>query len=185
MNYVEPRGARHRVGIANGSEQLTIPLKRNWFVMLFLLLWLWGWALGWLSVARDLSHGFQPFEAAWLCGWTASGVFAIAALAAQFGSERLRVVNRDLEVSTGVGPLRRTRRYRRQAIENLMAWTPEPYIFNAGRGQRPFWMRQRTTGAVKFDYGAKSIYLATGVDEPEGRMIVEWLARRLGIEAIR
>ncbi len=53
-----------------------------------------------------------------------------------------------------------------------------------GRNQRPFWMRPRT-GAVKFDYGADSIYLATGVDEPEGRIIVDWLARRLGIEAIR
>lgn len=38
---------------------------------------------------------------------------------------------------------------------------------------------------MKFDYGADSIYLATGVDEPEGRTIVDWLARRLGIETVR
>ena len=65
-----------------------------------------------------------------------------------------------------------------------MAWIPEPYDFFAGRNQRPFWMRQRTTGAVKFDYGTKTIFLADGLDEPEGRMIVAWLARRLGIQAV-
>jgi len=184
MNYVEPRKARHRIEIADGREQLTIPFKRYWFVILFLSFWLCGWALAWIDTARELSRGFQPFLMVWLCGWTLGGVFAIAVLAAQFGSERLRVVDRDLEVSSGIGPLRRTRLYRGKAIEKLTSWTPEPYRFYTGRSQRPFWMHQRTTGAVKFDYGAKSIFLAGGVDEPEGRMIVDWLARRLGIEAI-
>lgn len=184
MNYVEPRKPRHRIEIADGREQLTIPLRRQWFVILFVPFWLCGWAFGWISAARDLSHAFQPFEVVWLCGWTVAGVFVFAALIGQFGSERLRVVNRDLEVSVGLGPLRRTRCYRGKSIANLTAWTPEPYIFHANRSQRPFWMRQRTTGAVKFDYGAKSIFLAGGVDEPEGRMIVDWLARRLGIEAV-
>jgi hypothetical protein len=184
MNYVEPRGARHRVEIANGGEQLAIPLKRNWFVMLFLPVWLCGWAFGWISVARELSHSFQPSAAAWLFVWSLGGLFAIGALVAQFGSERLRIVGRDLEVSIGVGPLRRIHRYHGKKIANLSAWTPQPYRFYPGRSQRPFWMRQRTTGTVKFDYGAKSIFLANGVDEPEGPMIVAWLARRLGIRAI-
>lgn len=184
MNYVEPRGARHRLEIANGGEQLTVPLKRNWFVMLFLPVWLCGWVFGEVSAIVQLSQGFQSFLAVWLCGWTIGGAFAIGLWIGQFGSERLRVVNRDLEVSAGVGPLRRTWLYRGKAIENLMARTPETDLFSMGRNQRPFWMRPRT-GAVKFDYGADSIYLATGVDEPEGRMIVGWLTRRLGIEAVR
>jgi hypothetical protein len=83
-----------------------------------------------------------------------------------------------------VGPLRRTWLYRGKTIENLMAWTPETDLFGMSRYQRPFWMRPRG-GAVKFNYGADSIFLATGVDEPEGRVIVDWLARRLGIETIR
>ncbi len=48
-------------------------------------------------------------------------------------------------------------------------------------------MTDKNTPAIAFigAYYFGDIYLATGVDEPEGRMIVEWLARRLGIEAIR
>jgi hypothetical protein len=183
MNYVEPHKARHRIEIADGREQLTVPFRRNWFALLFLPVWLCGWAIAWISVARELSHGFQPSTAVWLFAWSLGGVFAIGALVAQFGSERLRIVDRDLEISIGVGPLRRIRRYRGNQIANLTAWTPEPYRFYAGRRQRPFWMRQRNTGTVKFDYGAKSIFLANGVDEPEGPMIVDWLARRLGIHA--
>jgi len=32
---------------------------------------------------------------------------------------------------------------------------------------------------VKFDYGAETIFIAAGVDEPEGRVIARWLALRL------
>jgi hypothetical protein len=31
------------------------------------------------------------------------------------------------------------------------------------------------TGSVKFSYGARTIYLAPGLDEPEGQMIVDRL----------
>jgi len=51
-----------------------------------------------------------------------------------------------------------------------------------GRGAR---RAMSSVHLVNCHRNSKSIYLATGVDEPEGRMIVEWLARRLGIEAIR
>lgn len=183
MNYVEPRKARHRVEIVDGREQLTIPFRRNWFAMLFLPLWLCGWLFGELGAITEISRSFQPFLALWLCVWTIGGAFAVAMWVAQFGGERLRVANRDLEVSVGVGPVRRTWRYRGKAIENLMAWAPDDDAFGFRRNQRPFWLRPRS-GAVKFDYGADSIFLATGVDEPEGRMIVDWLARRLGIEAV-
>lgn len=184
MNYVEPRGVRHRVEIVDGHEQLTVPLKRNWFVMLFLPVWLCGWVFGEVAAIFQLSQGFQAFVALWLCAWTIGGAFAFGMWIGQFGSERLRVVNRDLEVSVGVGRLRRTWLYRGKAIENLVARTPETDLFAMGRAQRPFWMRPRT-GAVKFDYGADSIFLASGVDKPEGRVIVDWLARRLGVEATR
>ena len=183
MNYVEPRKARHRVEIVDGKEQLTIPFRRNWFALLFLPLWLCGWALGEVFAITEISRTFHPFLAVWLFGWTIGGAFAFATWAAQFGGERLRVVNRDLEVSAGVGAVRRTWRYRGKAIENLRAWTPDDDMFGFRRNQRPFWLRPRT-GAVKFDYGADSIFLATGVDEPEGRMIADWLARRLGIEVV-
>ena len=91
----------------------------------------------------------------------------------------MRVENGDLVVSTGVGPLRRTWRYRGGAISNLMGWYPEREFWNGwNRMERPLWLRART-GAVKFDYGSESIFLARDVDEPEGAEIAAWLGRRL------
>ena len=34
-------------------------------------------------------------------------------------------------------------------------------------------------GAIKFDYGAKTIRAGSSVDEAEGRMIVDWLRPKL------
>lgn len=177
--YIEPRGVRHRVEVVDGIEQLRIPMRRQWFVILFLPIWLTGWAFGEVSAAGQLTQSFDLFIAAWLIGWTIAGLFAATTLIAQlFGTQTLRVVQRDLEVRMGVGPLRRTWRYRGDAIEHLMAWTPETGLYGMRGMQRPLWLRPRT-GAVKFDYGAESIFLAPELDEPEGRVVVDWLARRL------
>jgi hypothetical protein len=39
------------------------------------------------------------------------------------------------------------------------------------------------TGSVKFDYGPRTIYAAAGLDDAEGRLIVEQLSRRLPASA--
>ena len=36
-----------------------------------------------------------------------------------------------------------------------------------------------TPGSVQFDYGGRTINAMPGLDEAEGNMIVEWLAKRL------
>jgi len=165
--------------MVDGIEQLRIPMKREWFAILFLPFWLVGWSVGWVVAARELTQHFDLFIAGWLGAWTVGGAFAIGLLTGQlFGAEIVRVVGRDLEVRIGAGPLKRVWRYRGDAIENLTSWAPDVSMFGWGRYQRPFWMRPRT-GAVKFDYGADSIFLGTGIDEPEGRAVADWLARRL------
>ena len=178
MSYVEPPGMRHRVEIGAGGEQLRIPIRREWFIVAFLPFWLFGWAMGEISAIRQLESRFEPFLLFWLGGWTVGGLFFAAVLAAQFaGAEILRADGRDLEVSMGIGPLRRTWRYRGDAIRNLTSTEPDTDVW--GRRRVNWILARPKTGAVKFDYGAESIYLAAGVDEPEGREIVAWLARRL------
>ena len=121
----------------------------------------------------------EPFLIFWLGGWAVGWICAVSALAAQLGdAEIVRVIGGDLEGSGGVGRLRRTWHYRGREIENLT--NCEPDIGAGGRQTlvSPF-LRMRG-GAVKFDYGAESVFLAAGVDEPEGRVIVRWLIKRLG-----
>ena len=39
-------------------------------------------------------------------------------------------------------------------------------------------------GSVQFDYGARTVRVLPGLDEAEGRMVAEWLAKRLPVEAV-
>ena len=92
------------------------------------------------------------------------------------------MVERDLEIRSGAKPLARTWRYRGSAIRNVRSAGPANDPFGMRNWQTPFWMRPKA-GAVRFDDGSGTVYLANGVDEPEGREIVAWLTRRLPVSA--
>jgi len=178
--YVEPRAARHRVELVDGCEQLRIPVRRNWAFTLFLGFWLALWSVGGVVVIVELIRHFDPFLLLWLTFWALGWLFAAATLAALVaGSEVVRVVDGDLELSAGVGFMRRAWRYRGSAIRELrraetMGWGP----WFARSQPMPIFLRPRT-GAVRFDYGADTVYFASGVDGPEGSQIAAWLAKRL------
>lgn len=178
--YVEPRAARHRVEIVDGREQLRIPARRNWPTALFLGLWLALWSVGGAVVISELVRHFEPFLLLWLSFWAVGWLFAAGTLAMLIGgSEQVRVIDGDLELSAGVGRLRRTWRYRGAAIRELRrAETPSWGPWFVRNQTMPILLRPRS-GAVQFDYGADTIFFASGVAGPEGGRIAVWLARRL------
>jgi len=177
--YVEPRGERHLIEMLDGVEQVRLPMRRNWFVLAFLPLWLIGWTAGGMVAIWQVVTTGEPFLIIWLCGWAVGWAFAFSALAAQiWGAEIIRASLTDLEVSKGAGVLRRTWRYRADTIRHLASCEPVRDLWRMSDMQTPIWMRNRS-GAVKFDYGAETIFIAAGVDEPEGRVIARWLALRL------
>lgn len=178
MGYVEPRTARHRIEMVEGAEHLWIPFRRQVFVMLFVPVWLIFWTVGGVMAFSQLIATGDVFLALWLIGWAIGWVFAASMLISQVGGERIRVVNGDLEVRRGWRRLGRTWRYRGTAIRNLVGWDGSFDWFGGFRAPMPFFMRPRT-GAVKFDYGADSVYLGEGIDAPEGRQVADWLVRRL------
>ncbi|MES2054442.1 MAG: hypothetical protein V4564_00765 [Pseudomonadota bacterium] len=182
--YVEPSTARHSVERIDGVEQIRVPVRRQWYALVFIAVWLILWTIGGIAAMSELARHFEPFLVFWLSGWAIGWLFAALTVAGQIGgSEVIRVVNRDLEVSSGVGLLRRTWHYRGDAIHHLASHDPVVGPFQmASQLQWPIFWRPRI-GAVKFDYGASRIFLSAGVDEPEGRMIVDWIARRLPASA--
>lgn len=183
MRYVEPRSALHRVEVVDGVEQLRIPFRRQWAVLLFLSFWLFFWTVGGIVAFWQLIETGEAFLALWMVGWAIGWLFAATTILSQFASEQLRVHQGDLEVRHGVGGLGRTWRYRGNAIHNLTSSEPFRDPFEAFRLQMPLLQRNRS-GSVKFDYGADSIFLANGVGEPEGRQIADWLAKRLPGSAV-
>lgn len=180
-NYVEPRGARHRIEFVDGTERLRIPMRRNWFVILFLSFWLTAWTFGGAMAAAEFARTGDNLLAVWLVGWAFGWLFAGSMIGLQLGgAETIRVVGGDLEHGFTIGPIRRVRRYRGSQIVGLRAADPGGWFESwfMRQGSHPLLSRLRR-GSVKFDYGAQTIYLAPDVDESEGKQIVEWLKRRL------
>lgn len=177
MRYEPIAEARFAVEQTPEGEQIRVKAQRQVFVLLFLPVWLAFWTLGGIAAGWQLITNFNPFIAVWLCGWAAGWVFAAGTLLWMFtGSQTLRVAGGDLEIAHHALGWSHRWLYEGRRIGNLRvadqpAW---PYRF---QWQVPF-LKSRS-GSVKFDYGARTVYAAPGLDDAEGRMIVERLARLL------
>ncbi|WP_374295035.1 hypothetical protein [Sphingomonas sp.] len=178
--FIQPTDQRHRREIVNGIEHIIIPAPRHWLTIPFVLVWLTIWTSAGFGAISQFAENFEPFLLVWLAFWAAGWVFAASTLLMQmFGSETLWVNGGNLEIRCGFGPVVRSWHYRGHDIRNLTSNTPSLPRNGIGRGAEwPFFMRPKT-GAVRFDHGAATVYMAAGLDEPEGRVIAAWLAQRL------
>lgn len=186
MSLVTPAGPRHTVERdEHGQEQLRIPMRRNWLVVIFLPFWLVTWTIGGVIAMYLLVATGELFVALWLVAWALGWTFAAAMLAMQIkGSEVLRVERGELEICSGAGALRRSWRYSADAIRDLSSSRPASPFGLGMRGIEMLFFVRPPSGAVHFTYGAQTIHLANAVDEPEGRMVAQWLARRLPQTAV-
>jgi hypothetical protein len=175
--YEAVKPPRFEVEQELGGERIRIRARRNIFVLLFLPLWLTGWTAGGVAAIGQFLRTGQPFLVIWLCGWATGWAFAGGTLAwTIWGSELIGVTGGDLEIGHRLLGWTRTRLYRGSEVRHLAAAeTPFLYRFQLSL---PLLMRARS-GAVKFSYGGRTIYAAQGLDEAEGRMIVERLLRHL------
>jgi hypothetical protein len=177
LTYQPIANARFTVEPADGGgEQIRIKARRQVFAMLFLPLWLAGWTAGGAAAIAQMMHHFEPFLALWLCGWALGWIFATSVLVWMFtGSETLRVVDRDLEVAQHALGWSRRWLYEGSRISNLRE-AGQPGWPYRNQMQVPFFMQGRS-GAIKFDYGARTVFAAGGLDDAEGRMIIEQLRK--------
>ena len=83
--------------------EVSIPAKRNIFLMLFLAAWLVGWAFGEIFAARELLLGKHDasdlFLGAWLVAWTLGGGFALYTWLWMLNGRELVVLRPDVLVS--------------------------------------------------------------------------------------
>ena len=107
-------------------------------------------------------------------GWL---LWLIAAVSEYLGTEVVSVQRGELVISRGIGPVRRTCRYRVTGIAELVANDPlaDP---DAKPSIHHIYFKAKS-GAVRFEYGDKSVYFAETLDGAGGETVVRWLRPKL------
>jgi|GEM_PF-885404 hypothetical protein len=176
--------ARFSIEADEGTEWVVSRARRNWFVIPFLALWLTLWTGGGFAAIGALISGEigdRLFIGLWLVGWAAGWIFAASWLVWQFGGRtQIGMRGGALEYRWRMLLLSRTRRYDGHEVRRLRAGRA-PWPWNAGGFMQPNYppFFPMTPGSVQFDYGGRTINAMPGLDEAEGNMIAEWLAKRL------
>jgi hypothetical protein len=181
MRYEDTAAPRYVVETRDGVEQIRIRQKGAVFLSLFLCVWLTLWTFGGLKAISALATQLNLFLIVWLCGWALGWLYVASTLVWQiFGSETLRVVGSDLEINYKALSFGKTKLYRGTDIRNLSA-SSTPSYFPGVRLNNPFikLSQKYDSGSIKFNYGARTIYAAGGLDEAEGRLIADRLRKRL------
>ena len=177
MGYEAVGKERFEIDRSGPVETIRIRARRQIFPLLFLPVWLAMWTVGGVAAMTQVIQQFNLFLIFWLCAWAVGWFFAASTIAWMLmGSETMRVVGHDLEIGFRIGPWARHKLYQGAQVRELKPAPSNPFSRFAMGG--PF-MRQTQGGAVQFNYGARTIRMAAGLDEAEGRMIVERLKKGL------
>jgi hypothetical protein len=163
-----------------GGIEITIPTKKNWFIILFLSFWLCGWFAGEIFVsARALGFWGRdpaPFLLFWLCGWTVGGFFALRTFWwTLMGKEVISVGQGALTIDRKGAFLYKLKSYDLRETKNFRA--QEDYMssgpFGYGRSNNIFNLDKK--GTIKFDYGMQTIKFGDALDEAEANSILQKL----------
>jgi len=134
--------------------------------------WLIGWWFGEKDVGSKVLQGQAgAFEFVWLVGWTVAG-FACAFffLRSLFGSDILLVRGSELSLNSRIFGVGFTRVYSITSVHNLR-FTPG---MTSGRS--------RTDSSIAFDYGAKTVRFARGIEEAEANALIRLIRDRASIQ---
>jgi hypothetical protein len=178
---VAPGKARSTVFDSPEGLAVSIPTKRNPFLLIFLPVWLVGWAFGWVGAASQLlspatSGAPRLFLFVWLAAWTAGGAVAIWVCAWMFaGREVVTLRPHELVISRKALGLGRVKQYDLSHVANLRV-APEsfnPFDFRSGMR---FW--GIGGGPIAFDYGASTFRFGASVDEAEANQLIKRFVER-------
>lgn len=182
MARVALPGLRSTFNDALNGFVISIPSKKNIFLLLFLSAWLVGWCFGFFSAGSELLRGQMKdiggkvFIAVWLVGWTVGGGFAIFIwLWMIFGKEIITLKSDVLCIKKDVNGFGKEHEYDLSHLKNirLMPGGFNPFDFSSSMR---FW--GYGGGLIAFDYGAKTFRFGSSIDEAEAEIIISKLKER-------
>jgi hypothetical protein len=175
---LQPATPRAQILDEVSRVRVTIPARRNWFVILFLPLWLAGWAAGDVAVLSQViddppTGGEGPFILVWLVLWNVFGpLFALFWLWTVAGKEIVTLDAEVLSLRYALGRVGWTRRFARDQVAALRV-SPSA---TAEARSLAWWPG---AGTIAFDYGARTYRFGSGLDEAEAKQVAADLRRRL------
>lgn len=179
MNIEKPYKSRAIIEETMSGIMITIPAKRNYFIMAFMIIWLTGWLFGGGTAISALftndEGGFQGFLAIWLCAW-AFGLVAVCSTLLWFiiGKEVVTIDRGILTIKKVGAIFARTKSYSLADAANFRT---------VATNTDGIWGRRNNIaynepGAIVFDYGMKSKNFGMGIDEPEAIYLVNFLKEK-------
>lgn len=180
MAIITPAAARHQAEWAGDQLIITIPSRKHWFQIPFLVVWLIFWSFGWVSAAAGLTSGLggaSLFLLGWLTLWTAGGLMAFSSLLWMLiGCEIIKISADKVIIRRQIASLGWTKAFA----------TLELHDFRVTPASRPWYGRNRQNlqllwhfdGPITFDYGARTYHCGDGVDEAEAKQIVKLIRQQ-------
>jgi len=160
---------------------ISIPSKKNWFVLLFATVWMGGWAFGFssaLSVLLDNPPGgVDLFMLVWLTGWTIGGISIVGLLCwGYFGREEIQIQNNQVNFIRSILGLGITKELIKHEVKNIR-FNEVPVSNLSTRNNWALW--GIGPGKIKMDYGMKTFSFGLALDDAEANYIIELMEVQL------
>jgi len=182
MARVALPGLRSSFNDVSSGFVVTIPSKKNIFLVLFLSAWLVGWCAGFFGAGSQLLNGHMKdaggtaFLATWLVGWTVGGGFAFFIWFWMiFGKEIITLKSDALCIKKDIKGFGKEHEYDLSHLKNLRVMSGGFNPFDFSSAMR-FW--GYGGGLIAFDYGAKTFRFGSSIDEAEADIIISKLKER-------
>ena len=177
----KPFKAKSKVEEREDALVISIPTPKIWFTMIFVPIWLLGWLYGLVMVSGSLlSDGAfgqnRAFLLVWLLFWLGGGLFLIFALFRMFfGREIVTITAADTQIRSELLGFGSSKLYDQQHIKMLRSSSGSISPFSLGANMVWYGF---LPGSIAFDYGARTIRFAAGLDEAEAGALVTRISER-------
>lgn len=185
---VEPQAARFQIENTSDGFRAVIPAQRNWFAILFLIVWMGGWAFGEITVLRQLTNPNEKtpmaFLSFWLAFWTLGGAWAVITVLWQFVGREIITANlSELSRRIEIMSFGRTFTYRASEVRSLRTSDSSANPFTSQQKFFPPFFGPQI-GPIVFDYGAQTVRMGQSLEEAEAKLLIRELSSRLPRTAI-
>ncbi|TKG95218.1 hypothetical protein EYV94_10935 [Puteibacter caeruleilacunae] len=176
-----------RASIIESGRGLTIeiPFRRSWSDIIFMTAWLGGWLIGELMALSfildllgnndesNLTSGFVVF---FFIGWTVAGIWMIKNwLWYVAGKEVISFENNELRVARKASLFTSPKVFDLREVKNFQLNITGDSVNSLEVSSDKDFASSGSRGMLKFEYRLGTIKIADGIDEPEGRFILEKL----------